>query len=314
MIFRITALLALLLPLAATAQTSADADELEAAADAIEAATEAIDDAAAAIDAADDDRHPILYVMEDEDSRVYLLGSIHLLDADAYPLPADVEAAYEDADALAFEIDLTDMAAIQSSLMTRAQYADGRTLADAMGEDFATLEARVGPAAAQLNGFEPWAVQLTLTPMLIQGLGYNAENGVDMHFLNRAQADEKERLALETVDSQMAIFDEMAEEVQVEMLVGMLDEWDQLPAQFESMVTAWETGDEAALETLLNDVPESVRPALLRDRNAAWVPQIEDYLAREGGDVLVVVGAGHLTGEDSVVQMLRDKGYTLTRQ
>ncbi|MEL6616514.1 MAG: TraB/GumN family protein [Bacteroidota bacterium] len=295
---RLSALLALLLPLGAATQPSDEAPL----------------NATEAIDAAADERDPILYVMEDEDSRVYLLGSIHLLDASAYPLPADVEAAYEDADALAFEIDLTDIASIQTAVLTRAQYTDGRTLADAMGEDFSKLEARVGPAAAQLNGFEPWAVQLTLTPMIVQGAGYNAENGVDMHFLSRAQTDEKELLALETADSQMAIFDEMAETDQVAMLVELLDEWDELPAQFESMVTAWETGDEEALETLLNDVPESVRPALLRDRNAAWVPQIEGYLAREGEDVLVVVGAGHLAGEDSVVAMLREKGYTLTRQ
>ena len=225
-----------------------------------------------------------------------------------------MEAAYDDAEAVAFEIDMADMASFQGALMSRAAYADGRTLQDAMGGDYAKLEALVGPAAAQLSGFEPWAVQLTLVPLAIQGAGFDAANGVDMYVLGRAQADEKERLALETVESQMDIFDSMPEADQVAMLVETLDEWDELPTRFAEMVAAWETGDEDAIAALMNDMPESVRPALLHDRNAAWVPQIEAMLAREGEDVLVVVGAGHLSGADSVVAMLREKGYTLVRK
>ena len=261
-----------------------------------------------------DDRDPILYVLEDADSRVYLLGSLHVLNADAYPLPDDVEAAYADAEAVAFEIDMADMASLQSAVMSRATYADGRTLQDAMGDDFAKLEALVGPNAAQFSGFEPWAVQLTLMPLAIQSAGYDAESGIDLHFLGRAQADGKERLALETAESQMDIFDTMPEADQVAMLVETLDEWEALPDRFREMVSAWETGDEEAMAALMNDMPESVRPALLHDRNAAWVPQIEAMLAREGEDVLVVVGAGHLSGAESVIAMLREKGYTLTRQ
>ncbi len=257
--------------------------------------------------------NPVLYVMEDADSRVYLLGSVHVLDAGSYPLSPSVEAAYADAEAVAFEIDMSDMASIQSAVMTRAMYADGRTLQDAMGEDFAALEARVGPAAQQLSGFEPWAVQLTLVPLALQGTGYDATSGVDQHFLTRATADDKERLALETADSQMAIFDGVPEATQVEMLMETLTEWDAMSEQIEGLIGAWKSGDDDAMEVFFNDIPESIRPALLRDRNAAWVPQIEAMLAREGEDVLVVVGAGHLIGADSVIEMLRENGYTLTR-
>jgi uncharacterized protein YbaP (TraB family) len=265
-----------------------------------------------------DDRDPLLYVLEDGDSRVYLLGSIHFLDADAYPLPADVEAAYDDADAVAFEIDMRDVMALQTAMLARAQYADGRTLADAMSEaQIAKLDAvlgRFGASSAAMATFEPWAVQLSLVGMGVQAMGYSPETGVDAHFLARATADEKPVLALETAESQFDIFDTMPEEAQVEMLVETLDEWDEQADIFERLVAAWETGDEPAMQELLNDLPESIAPALLRDRNAAWVPQIEAYLAREGEDVLVVVGAGHLTGADSVTEMLRAKGYALTRQ
>ena len=82
---------------------------------------------------------------------------------------------------------------------------------------------------------------------------------------------------------------------------------------FDAMVAAWHAGDEAQLAAMMNQMPKRNRLALLRDRNAAWIPKIEAML--DGSDdVLVIVGAGHLVGEDSVIAMLREKGYTLTRQ
>lgn len=263
-----------------------------------------------------DERDPLLYVLEDDDSRVYLFGSIHLLDAGSYPLPDNVEAAYADAEALAFEIDMSNLAEIQQAVVARAQYADGRTLQEALGEErFAQLDSlssTLGLPGAALASYEPWAVQLTLAGLGVQALGYNAQNGVDVHFTTRAQADAKPILALETADEQMAIFDEMPEAAQVAWLAEMLDGWDAQAATFERLIAAWRSGDAEALAALLNDMPADVRPALLRDRNARWVPQIEEMLAGSD-DVLVVVGAGHLVGEDSVVAMLRAKGYALTR-
>ncbi|MEM1054484.1 MAG: TraB/GumN family protein [Bacteroidota bacterium] len=264
-----------------------------------------------------DERNPLLFVMEDDDSRVYLLGSIHLLDAESYPLPADVEAAYQDADALAFEVDMRDLASVQAAVMSRAQYTNGGTLQEAIGaEAFATLDSLMTPfgmPAIALNSFEPWAVQLTLAGLGAQALGYNPQNGVDMHFTTRAQSDEKPIFALETAESQMDIFDGTPEEAQVAQLTEMLAEWEEQAAVFEALVSAWESGDEMQIVALMNDLPEESHNALLRDRNAVWVPQIEAMLAGTD-DVLVVVGAGHLAGDVSVVAMLREKGYTLTRQ
>ena len=279
------------------------------------AATAAVAQPASA-PAPSDDRDPIVYVLEDHDSRVTLLGSVHVLGADAYPLPEEIEAAYASADAVAFEIDMSDLAAIQQAVMSRAGYVGERSLRDALGEDFALLDSLVVPLGvpvAFLDGVEPWAVQLTILPLAIQRAGYDAQYGVDAHFLARAQADGKERLALETADAQMAVFDEAPERVQVEMLVETLREWDALPGELARMVAAWERGDEAAIETLFQDMPEPLRTPLLRDRNAAWVPQIEAMLARDT-DVLVVVGVGHLVGGDSVVAMLRDRGHTVSRR
>lgn len=263
-----------------------------------------------------DDRDPLLFVMEDDDSRVYLFGSIHVLDAASYPLPADVEAAYADAEAVAFEIDLRRKRALERVILRRSMYRDGRTLRDVLGVHYAKLDKlveRAGYPSGFFDDFKPWAVQFSLDALDTDDSPYTSEDGVDLHFTTRAQTDGKEILALETPDEQIDAMDLLPEKAQVEWLLHSLDQWFVQDAVFEALVTAWRAGDETRLAAMMNQMPKRPRLAILRDRNAAWVPKIEAYLARED-DVMVVVGAGHLAGDDSVVAMLRAKGYTLTRQ
>lgn len=263
------------------------------------------------------DRQPLLYVVADADSRVYLLGSIHVLDEAAYPLPGYVEAAYADAEALAFEIDMTDAAAMSAAMEARAALPEGTTLESVLPAPvYARLDSTLGTMGIPIvavSGFKPWAIQLTLAQLAMQQRGYTGQHGVDVHFLGRALEDEKEQLALETIESQLDLFDGLPADVQAAYLDETLREWDQIDALVDQLVTAWGSGDEATLDALMNDMPEAMRPALLRDRNEAWVPQIEAYLDRTDEDVLVVVGAGHLVGDESVVAMLREAGFVVTR-
>ncbi|MEM1054483.1 MAG: TraB/GumN family protein [Bacteroidota bacterium] len=272
---------------------------------------------AQAPDSTRDDRDPLLFVMEDEDSRVYLFGSIHYLEASAYPLPDDVEAAYDDAEVVAFEIDLTTPWAVQRAFERRSFYTGGRTLRDAMGSSYSKLEKTldaIGMEASLFDEYKPWAVMTSISRLATPELPYSYREGVDLYFSERAETDGKPILALETAEDQIDAFDLVPEKAQVQWLVRILDHWHVQGKVAEALVAAWSAGDETRLEALLWRIPKVNRDALLRVRNERWVPQIESYLAREGEDVLVVVGAGHLVGANSVVAMLRDRGYTLTRR
>ncbi|MBU6180151.1 MAG: TraB/GumN family protein, partial [Verrucomicrobia bacterium] len=55
-----------------------------------------------------------------------------------------------------------------------------------------------------------------------------------------------------------------------------------------------------------------LREVLLTERNRNWIPEIEKALATDR-DVMFLVGAAHLVGEDGVVDLLRDKGLTVTQ-
>ena len=264
-----------------------------------------------------DDRRPPLFVVQDADSRVYLLGSIHVLPEGALPLPAAAEAAYADAEVVAFEVDL-DAAQAEAPAMMEAAVG-GTTTAQALSPDqkaaFDAYAAALGVPAGALDAFEPWMAGLTVTVLAVQRAGVTGE-GVDAHYYARAGADGKERAALETMADQTAAFDGLPVAEQVRFLMASVEQGpDAVGPTFARMVETWRTGDDAALGRLMAEGMNTpaLREALLAGRNRAWVPQLEALLARDGQDALVVVGAGHLVGPDNVVEMLRARGLTVTR-
>ena len=266
-----------------------------------------------------DTRRPPLFVLEDDDSRVYLLGSVHVLPSGALPLPDHVEAAYAAASVLAFELDLDAAQAGAVGMMQAA--VDEETMAEVLDADQqAAVDdalAALGVPAGAFNQFEPWFVGMTYGILALQSSGLPVEaGGVDAHFFGRAKADHKERIAFETVELQTAAFDDLPTASQVAFLMeAVATSPDSSAALFGGMVEAWGAGDDDALAALLNDgfSQPAMFEALLVARNRAWVPQIESLLARDGEDALVVVGAGHLVGESSVVEMLRRAGYSVKR-
>lgn len=248
---------------------------------------------------------------------VYMLGSIHLLSADMYPLPQPVEAAYADAERVFFEIPLDSMQAAQGAILSRAMYPEGKSLRTELPADlFAQVErlaAANGLPIGVVERMEPWMAGLMFAALEWQKAGLVAEHGVDHHFDQRARGDGKPVGAFETVEFQMGLFDGAPESEQVNQLRSTLEELPRTRQTMTDVVAAWRSGDAAAIDSIMNESMEDypdVFQRMLVDRNAAWIPQIETLL-RGPDDVLVVVGAAHLVGEHGVVSMLRERGYTV---
>ena len=265
-----------------------------------------------------DDRRPPLFVLEDADSRVYLLGSVHVLPASALPLPPAVEAAFADADVVAFEIDL-DAAEREASGMAR-KGTNGTTVAEALSPEQAKrLNAALGhlglPAGA-LDAFEPWLAALSITAFDVRKRGAMAPGGVDRHLFDRAKALQREIVPLETAAHQTDVFDGLAVKDQVALLMSTVDALGGEDDALDALLDVWARGDDDALAAIMREGFEAtpgLEGRLLTGRNRSWVPQVEALLARDR-NALVVVGAGHLVGEGSVVSMLREAGYEVVRQ
>ncbi|NND61098.1 MAG: TraB/GumN family protein [Gammaproteobacteria bacterium] len=264
---------------------------------------------------------PLIWQVSGERNDIYLLGSMHVLRPDDYPLPAPFASSYLDAEQLVMELDLDDLqpADIQRAMGELGIDPERRTLAELMGE--AAWSRALGAAEKididlrTFQAYEPWVVSLLVVDLQMQRLGFKVEHGIEAHYVDRARADGKSITGLETVDQQFAFFDQMPLAVQREFLLKSIEDAQQVPQRMDALVASWKNGDELFLQRELvdsfADFPE-LYDALVSERNERWTGEIEK-LASTDDDVLVIVGALHLVGEDSVVARLRQRGYVVRR-
>ena len=269
------------------------------------------------------DRH-VLWSVAGQHNTVYLLGSIHVLRPDDGGLPRPAEAAYEDAEQLVMEIDMDDVAATDPAAMLQtmqrtALLPDGQTLRDVLGADYAAINARAqqtGIDLAALDPFAPWFVAITLFQVELAKRGFSPELGIEQTLAARAGRDHKPIQGLETADEQFAVMASLPLAQQKRFLMMTLEESEQIDEQLDELLKAWRTGDTATLARVLtaefDDFPELYRP-LTEDRNRAWVDKLVDLLD-DRDDYLVVVGALHLVGRHSVVELLEQRGYEVVQQ
>ena len=274
---------------------------------------------------------PLMWKVSDADNELYLLGSFHMLKPSDYPLSADVDAAFDDAEAMAFELSPQELQSPElGQAMGMAALRTDRTPLNSELPDatIAKLDAwiaangkalqKMGMPAQAFQMFEPWFVGLTISLIEMDKQGLDPKIGLDMHFIGRAQKASKPTMGLEKGSEQIAVFDGMSKAEQLQFLEESLNEAVIAKVEIDKLHAAWRRG--AAAE-LLDGMAGDMRrdyPHLYRKinvaRNDAWVPKLQRMLDDETtDDTLVVVGALHLLGEDGVVEKLRAKGYKVER-
>jgi uncharacterized protein YbaP (TraB family) len=252
----------------------------------------------------------------------YLMGSLHVLTPAYYPLSPRIEDAFAASKVLITEADIDQVGdpTLVMSLVGKAMLPEGRTLDQLIAADLhkQVMERadKAGLPRVAVQRMKPWLVALMLTAPALQAAGFKAEHGVDRHFYDRAKAGGLERRALETVAFQFDRMDEMSAAEQEALLRSTLDDLDSQTGNVKTMADACARGDTAELEKLLlasmKSSPELYKRMLV-DRNATWVAGVEACISQKTS-CFVVVGAAHLVGDDSLVAMLKKKGYRVEQQ
>jgi uncharacterized protein YbaP (TraB family) len=248
---------------------------------------------------------------------LYLGGTIHLLPPSAFPLPVEFEQAYQKADVLVLEAKLPDPSDQQAAMamLTKLSYTNGDTLSQKLGPK--ALQALTdylktfNLTPQQFNGFKPGFVAIQIAMLELQKAGMAGE-GVDAFFVKKATADMKTQQYLETVEFQLDLMANMGAGNEGQFMLANLKRADETAALLTQSIAAWRVGDIAALDRiLLNDVrtddPASFE-LMFTKRNLDWIPKIQ-RLFGNGQRELILVGAGHLPGEDGVLALLRAAGY-----
>ena len=262
-----------------------------------------------------------VWKISDADSTVFLAGSIHLLRESDLPIPVAFDRVYAEAEDVVFEIDMALMSRPESTLeMHRlGSLPDGERLGDRLGSA-TMLRLRNYLAGRNLpertfDAYQPGMVYLLLSSLEATRHGAKPELGLETTYYARCVADGKPSRGLETIAFQVSRLNRF-ENAKVEKLINKaLDEVDDSAATLDSITSAWKSGAAQKLAGVITDQAEftpELREVLLTERNRNWIPEIEKALATRR-DVMFLVGAAHLVGENGVVDLLRDKGLEVTQ-
>jgi len=270
---------------------------------------------------------PALWRFGDEDTTIYLFGTIHALPA-RYSWQDDrIRKAMKAADTLVLETLIDE----DPQSIARLFPPPDPTLPPVVERlparsrpAYETLIAKAKISGAALDRMPSWQVAFVLMGAVMRDLGIARDSGVEDNIIpafrpaaSKAAPKPGQRKveALETASAQLALFAELSEADQRELLASMIDGRGNAKDDYAKMLSAWDKGDQIAITKLFDedkDLTPHLREILLRKRNAAWTQWLKARLAVPG-TVFVAVGAGHLAGPLSVRAMLEAQGIKIKR-
>jgi len=264
----------------------------------------------------------LLWKVSEGDKSIFLLGSIHYLRKENYPLNQAILDAFDASDRLVLEIDLqnTPAGAAQRLTLDKAIYRDGSNLAQNVSQETYQLAskraAELGIDMQVVQPMKPWFVAMTMLAVKLQRMGLDPKLGVDHHLAERAKRDGKPTSGLETLEFQLGIFDQLSKREQELMLRETAGELERIDKNVKDIVESWLKGDGERLAALLlagmRQYPK-LQQKLVIERNRRWLDQIAK-LVEQGSNAMVVVGAAHLVGQEGIVDMLKARGLSVEQK
>lgn len=268
------------------------------------------------------DQKSFLWKVESKTAKVFILGSIHIANKSLYPLRKPIMDSFHQSEILIVEVNTADMdqKKMQQLMLRHGYYTDGRTLKETLPEDlYKLLDTELRSNNIQTESFnrmKPWMAALTFTVVKMMRAKYEPEYGVESYFLKIAK-DKKKIEELESADFQVKLLSGWTEKQQQMFLRQTLQE-DTTDDFMKKIVAAWKEGNgEFILKSMIDPYkkdPEmiSVYKKLFADRNITMTEKIEKYL--NGSRVcFVIVGVGHLIGDDGIIHLLQGKKYRIER-
>ncbi len=268
---------------------------------------------------------PLIYEVRSQTNTVYLFGTVHVGTRALYPLSPQVEQAFAASRTLALEanpLDQQEVAAAMDYAMYKAPDELSMHVSPKLFERVKVLSPRLGLPIEYARRMKPHMLAMTLAMMEIQRLGYDAGLGLDVHLAQRAVQSGMPIRELESMQGQMKLFDNLPADLQEGMLEMAVDtiEDGSVEQEMDALLTAWAAGDSDSIQAIIlreteglpEPVAQELQAAIYDRRNEAMATQVAAYLA--GADpVFVAVGAGHLTGESGIPELLKRRGFSVRR-
>lgn len=263
----------------------------------------------------------LLWQVDGKNSQVFLFGSLHLGQPGFYPLAEPVENSFRNADHMVFEVDPAALLdpQIAMTMQQKGMLPPGETLSDHLSQpvidNLKSALGQMGLPADNFMMFRPWFLTVLITNMQYMSLGYGPENGVEL-YLHREKPDNADVIGLETMEQQLDFLQSLDGEA---YLAYTLNNLEQGKAQMQQLIDSWACADKTGLTQLFNEEfsaaaesgadTDQLKQTLLTDRNRTMADAIQRFLDTGQGQYFVAIGAAHLLGDDSVIDMLDHAGY-----
>jgi len=265
--------------------------------------------------------HPALWEVSDPDTTIYLFGTIHLLPENYQWRTAKFDQALVGSQQLVVETIVDDknplklMAAMASLAFSPGLPPLAERVPPGKRAALASAIKKSGFPPQALDRMETWAAAIVLLGNQFREMGLKGNEGVEAVLRNSFTSQGKPIGELESNVEQLGFFDRLPENAQRQLLEGAIDEPKGMNKDFHQMLSAWVRGDVEGIARSFNrDLAASpeLELSLIKHRNANWSSWIEQRMTKPGA-IMIAVGAGHLAGADSVIELLKRDGYRVQR-
>ena len=261
-----------------------------------------------------------LWEVQGGKTKIYLMGSIHAGNQDLYPLNPAAIKAFKQCKQLGLEVDAfspAKMMKLQQTIMANAMYKNGADLSSEFSSEELTL---IGKAIAPLGmpkaawmRMKPWRLFMTTQQIVMMQAGLNPQLGIDHHFHKKAISSGKTIVELESVESQMKLFQNLPDTNK--MLLEYAEDPKAGLDELKKLLKTTKNGDDKVILEVIAKMKKETPGAyksMLVDRNINMAKKIDTW-AKADKSTFIVVGAAHLPGAEGIVQLMKAKGYKLKR-
>lgn len=243
--------------------------------------------------------------------KLMIVGSIHVGDDSMYPLPAEITATLAQSNGLIVEADIRQNSSL---IFPKHQTTTEQELNSHQRKELTGIASLLNLNIDELFRMPPWSSALAIQMRQLEYLGYKAQDGVDMWLLMQAARQGKPIYGLETTQFQINLLTSQPQGGK-ELLVSALEEFDHSENAMNCLIKSWKSGDINKLNEFaqLTEMSAELEQRFLFDRNHDWAKKLSDrqFLPKQRGEYVVVVGTLHLIGPDNLINLLQSKGFSI---